>query len=80
MFYEKGFSGVQMIGGYQTIDEVSEKWGISSRRVRELCNKGRVEGAVKFGANWAIPEDAVKPTDKRVTTGEYRNWRKKPEK
>ncbi len=66
-----------MIGGYQTIDEVSEKWGISTRRVRELCKTGRIDGAVKFGANWAIPEDAAKPTDKRVVTGEYRNWRKK---
>lgn len=27
--------------------------------------------------HWAIPVDAKKPGDKRITTGEYKNWRKK---
>ena len=34
---------------------------------------------MKFGRDWAIPADAAKPEDKRVTTGEYRNWLKKKE-
>ena len=37
-------------------------------------------GAGKIGNVWAIPADAKRPDDKRVTTGEYRNWRKKEEK
>ena len=45
-----------------------------------LCVTGRIEGASRFGREWAIPEKAEKSTDKRVTTGEYRNWRKKLEK
>ena len=37
----------------------------------------KIEGVTRFGNAWAIPIDAKKPTDGRVTTGEYRNWRKK---
>lgn len=42
-----------------------------------LCRENRIEGVKRFGRAWAIPEDAEKPVDARVTTGEYRNWRKK---
>ncbi|SHE60776.1 Fic/DOC family protein [Alkalibacter saccharofermentans DSM 14828] len=45
--------------------EVSEKWGISDRRIRVLCSEGRIEGAMKTGRNWSIPADAVKPADAR---------------
>lgn len=65
-----------MIEEYKTIDEVAEQWGISSRRVRLLCSTDRIDGAVKFGSSWAIPINAKRPQDKRVTTGQYRNWRK----
>lgn len=44
-----------------------------------LCAEGKIEGVTKFGNAWAIPANAKKPTDNRVTTGEYRNWRKKVE-
>ena len=67
----------KMIEGYLTIDQVAEKWGVTPRRVRELCTSERIEGAVKFGFVWAIPADAERPIDKRITTGEYKNWRKK---
>lgn len=50
---------------YLSIKEVSEKWGISDRRIRVLCNQGRIDGAVKFGRNWSIPVDAIKPVDAR---------------
>lgn len=68
-----------MIKGYLTVKEVAEKWGVTPKRVQVLCVAGRIEGASKFGREWAIPESAEKPTDHRVTTGEYRNWRKKPD-
>ena len=38
---------------------------------------GRIDGVIKFGRAWAIPVDAEKPGDARITTGEYKNWRKK---
>lgn len=40
-------------------------------------SEGRIPGAAKLGRDWAIPSDAVRPTDGRKTTGEYKNWRKK---
>lgn len=53
---------------YISLKEASEKWKISDRRIRVLCNEGRIEGAVKIGRNWSIPADAVKPVDARVGT------------
>lgn len=60
-----------------TIKQASEKWNISVRRVQVLCRQERIPGAKKFGRDWAIPDDAEKPLDGRITTGEYTNWRKK---
>ena len=60
-----------------TIKEAAEKWDITARRIQVLCSEGRIEGAVKFGRDWAIPVDATKPEDKRVKSGEYRKWRKR---
>lgn len=56
---------------FMTIQEASNRWGISSRRIQVLCSEGRLEGAVKFGRQWAIPEDTEKPTDARVKSGKY---------
>lgn len=56
---------------YMTVKETAAKWGISERRVNILCNEGRVEGVVKFGASWAIPSDAEKPEDRRIKSGKY---------
>ncbi|MDE7205810.1 MAG: helix-turn-helix domain-containing protein [Lachnospiraceae bacterium] len=64
-----------MIKGYMSIKEVSEKWGITPRRIQILCFEGRIEGAAKLGREWAIPTNADRPIDGRVTTGAYRNWR-----
>lgn len=63
--------------GYMTIKQAAEVWGITTRRMQVLCAEGRIEGATKFGRDWAIPVEAEKPMDGRVTTGKYRNWRKK---
>ena len=67
----------QRMEGYLTIKEIAEKWDVTPRRVQRMCADGRIEGARKFGRDWAIPENAEKPKDARVTTGEYKNWRKK---
>ena len=56
---------------YMTISETSEKWGISRRRIQVLCTEGRIDGVVKFGRQWAIPENADKPSDARIKTGKY---------
>lgn len=56
---------------YMTIQEASEKWGITSRRIQVLCAGGRVENATKFGRQWAIPADSPKPDDARIKSGKY---------
>ena len=65
-----------MIEGYRSIKETAEMWGISTRRMQILCDEGRIKGAAKLGREWAIPINAEKPVDKRVTSGKYKNWRK----
>lgn len=61
---------------YITIKELANRWNVSPRRIQRMCAEGRIEGASKFGRDWAIPSDTERPRDARVTTGEYRNWRK----
>ncbi len=56
---------------YMTIKEASAKWGISIRRIQEICAQGKIPGITKFGREWAIPKDAVKPSDKRIKSGKY---------
>ena len=62
---------------YLTIKEVAKMWELTPRRVQKMCSDGRIIGVVKFGKSWAVPKDAEKPPDGRITTGEYKNWRKK---
>lgn len=51
---------------FMTTKEAVEKWNISERRIRQLLQDGRIEGAVKVGNSWNIPVDADKPVDKRI--------------
>lgn len=51
--------------------------GITPRSVQILCAEGKICGVTKFGKAWAIPVDVEKPTDNRVTSGQYKNWRNK---
>ena len=62
---------------YLTIKQTAEKWNLRPRRVQTMCYEGAIPGVFKFGRSWAIPADAERPVDHRITTGEYRNWRKK---
>ena len=64
---------------YSTTKEIAEKWGLSNRRVQILCAEGKIEGARKFGRDWAVPNNAKKPPDGRETTGMHKNWRKTKE-
>ncbi len=64
----------------KTCKQIALEWGISERSVNSLCKGGRIPGAQKIGKAWQIPDDAVKPFDKREVSGKYRNGRaaKKP--
>ena len=54
---------------YLKIDEISKLWGIGVRRVQLLCAEGKIEGATRFGRDWMVPKDAVKPIDGRTRAG-----------
>ncbi len=56
---------------YLSVSQTAEKWGISTRCIQILCGEGRIPGAVRIGAFWVIPEDAIKPTDARIKNGKY---------
>ena len=50
---------------YLTTVEMSKRWNISSRRIGVLCTEGRIDGAIKKGKMWLIPEKTQKPADAR---------------
>lgn len=50
---------------YITTRQAADKWGITERRVQVLCNQGKINGAVRLGWAWAIPQNAEKPIDGR---------------
>ena len=57
---------------FMDVTEASRLWGITDRRIRYLCNEGRIDGAIKTGWSWTIPSDAPKPRDGR-TLRHYKN-------
>lgn len=62
VFRVKGWKVMDFV----SVKEIAEKWSISERRVQALCEKGRIEGVLRFGRSWAIPKDAEKPRDARI--------------
>ncbi len=63
--------------GYLTAKQFSEKWEISERRIIKLCKEQRINGAIKDGMVWQIPEETLKPSDKRSNIYKYINIPKK---
>lgn len=51
---------------YMKVSEAAAKWGISTRRVRLLCEQGRIAGVERKGNLYMIPEDAEQPVDART--------------
>ena len=56
---------------YLTAKQFSEIWGITERRIIKLCKENRIHGAIKNGMIWEIPEDTLKPSDKRSNIYKY---------
>ncbi len=52
---------------YKSVAQMAEQWGISDRRVRILCQQGKIDGVIRKGRAWLIPADADKPIDGRTT-------------
>ncbi|KUO72349.1 MAG: hypothetical protein APF81_21855 [Desulfosporosinus sp. BRH_c37] len=51
---------------YLSVKEMSEKWGITTRRIQVLCKQNRIDGAKRIGNIWVIPKAINKPTDARI--------------
>ena len=63
--------------GYLTAKQFSERWGISERRIIKLCKEDRISGAIKNGMVWEIPEETLKPSDRRRNIHKYINTQKR---
>ena len=63
--------------GYLTAKQFSGIWGITERRIIKLCSENRINGARKNGMVWEIPEETLKPSDKRSNIYKYINIEKK---
>ena len=53
----------------KNVKQIAEQWGLTERQVQSLCRNGLIIGAEKFGRDWVIPYNAVKPLDKRTIEG-----------
>lgn len=51
---------------YIKVSEAAAKWGISARRVRLLCEQGRIADVERKGNLYMIPDDAERPVDART--------------
>ena len=54
---------------YIKVSQAAQKWGLSPRRVRLLCAQNRIDGVVKKGKLYMIPENTPKPIDARTLKG-----------
>ena len=51
-----------------TVKQASEKWGVTARRVQELCKEGKIKGATRWERTWMIPSYAVLPSSSKSQT------------
>lgn len=49
---------------YITVKEAAEQWGLGIRIVTQYCIEGRIDGAVKKGKSWFVPQNAAKPIER----------------
>ncbi len=59
-----------------TTEQAGKLWGVTPRRVSELCRAGRITGAYKIGTSWVMPADTAKPKDERVTSGKWIGYKR----
>ena len=50
---------------YMDAKRAANEWGLSLRRVQDLCREGKVSGATRFGKSWMIPTSSARPADFR---------------
>ena len=62
---------------FLNVKQLSNIWSISERRIIKLCKDGRIDGAIKNGRQWLIPESTLKPSDKRANVSKYLETKKR---
>lgn len=60
---------------YLPLKEYAAKINRNPVTVLQKIQRGGIPGAIKVGKIWLIPVDA-EYTDGRITTGQYKDWRK----
>lgn len=53
------------------VKDAAALWGLTPRRVSELCKQGKIANASKEGKAWMIPVGTPKPADQRIRSGAY---------
>ena len=58
---------------YISIRQASEQLNLTCRQIRNLCNNGRIAGALKIDNFWAIPKDftVVKKSSSKELTNKF---------
>lgn len=56
---------------YISVKQAAEQWGVTTRRVQDLCNQGRIPGAQRWERSWMLPANAVYPARKTAASSEY---------
>lgn len=49
-----------------TASEAAEQWRFFKDDIYTWCNNGSIAGARKYGRTWAIPQNALRPLDKKL--------------
>ena len=62
--------------GFYTVSQYAAIFGKDSGNLRRMLSNGKLNGE-KVGNQWLIPETAEISEDKRIKSGQYRNWRNK---
>lgn len=44
------------------VKEAALKWGLTERKLADMCWSGKIPGAYKDGKAWYIPVDSVRPS------------------
>ena len=61
---------------YYTVSQYAKVSGKDPGNIRRMLIRGTMKGE-KIGNQWLIPKGTKYPEDRRVKSGEYRNWRQR---
>lgn len=61
---------------YYSVTQYAEVFGKDPGNIRRMLINGSLQGE-KIGNQWIIPKSTIYPQDRRIKSGEYRNWRQR---